>query len=689
MALALVLATPSLIRGAEPEPAAPTTDGTSAAPAAEASPEAIGAALHAALRTQEEGDPKAAAAAFAEIATAHPVIADHAHRLQLEALTAVGESQQVVDVAGRVIPLDAGSPVLADLYRLEGDALAALERGAEARDAWTRALGAEPASAEVPALREKLARSLDGAGLLDAAIAEYLWVWRDAPASDEAREAGERLAALEATREHPFRSASDWRERANTLFEAGHTELALASYDRALAIGLDASTRQEAQLRRAECLFRLRRYAEAEVAFQALAPNEEAALLRGRSIARGGDVPRAVTELLALAETSSPAMAAQARWYAGLLLDDEPDGQARARALFLQVAAQTDEPDLAPQALWRLGWSAYREGHHAEARAQLARMAAVTSDEVAKLQARYWSARAAEKSGALDDAAATFAALASEYPFSYYGFHARERLAGQGRTVTPPGVAPDLGPLRLPSSQLVRPRILLAAGLPERAAREARPLARRSSTSLADRLVIARLFADAEDYHESQTLILDVLSDPLPRGPAPGSEEPWRLAWPKAYPAATTAALSGLERASAPLVWSIMREESGFRPTIVSSAGARGLLQLMPETGARLADQLGIRGFDAASLYDPRLNLRLGAYYLDTLARRFGGRLSAVAASYNAGPEAVSRWLAERGELPDDEWVEAIPYDQTRGYVKRVLRSVHVYEDVYERRGGA
>ena len=126
-----------------------------------------------------------------------------------------------------------------------------------------------------------------------------------------------------------------------------------------------------------------------------------------------------------------------------------------------------------------------------------------------------------------------------------------------------------------------------------------------------------------------------------------------------------------------------MREESGYRPEVVSVVGARGLLQIMPATGARLARDLGILSFDPDDLFDPMLNFRLGSYYLSELRRRFEGRDSAAIGSYNAGPEAVSRWLEERGSLEDDEWVESIPYSETRGYVKRVLRSQWAYRTLY------
>lgn len=664
---------------------APSAEGGLAVPpsaGATDSPEAIGASIRAALSLQAT-DPTAAAAGFAAIGAAHAEIADHAALLRLEALRDAGDAAALVDAAGRAVVQFAGSPILSDLERLRGDALALLGRDAEARDAFTRALASRPHGPFAPALNEKLGRSLEAAGEIEPAIEAYLRVWRESPASPEARSAGERLAALALVRDSDPRRAGDWLDRADRLFRDGHSDEARRAYEGALAAGLDASGARTAKLQIAHCLFRLRRYSDAEAAFSVLAPDDEARLFRARSIARRGDVPSAIDALLALAEDAAPAQAAEARWYAALLLDDEPDGHARARSLFARVAAQTAAPELVPQALWRLGWSAYREGRFAEARAELARLESAAGDEVTKLQARYWSARAAASLGQDDEARASFVALVRETPFSYYGVRARERLAPDEEP-TPPGVTPPLGPARLVAADLWRARVLLAAGLFERAAREARPLAGRGSASLADRITLARLFAQARDYHDAQTLILEALDDPLPHGPAPGKDEPWRLAWPRAYPDAMASALAGRSVATASLVWSIMREESGFRPDVVSSAGARGLLQIMPDTGARLAAELGLGRFEPDQLFEPAINMRLGAHYLDTLARRFGGRLSAVAASYNAGPDVVARWLAARGELPDDEWVETIPYDQTRGYVRRVLRSTYVYEELGE-----
>jgi peptidoglycan lytic transglycosylase len=126
-----------------------------------------------------------------------------------------------------------------------------------------------------------------------------------------------------------------------------------------------------------------------------------------------------------------------------------------------------------------------------------------------------------------------------------------------------------------------------------------------------------------------------------------------------------------------------MREESGFKPDAISPVGARGLLQLMPETAARVAPDLGLAAPAPEALYEPALNVRLGTALLANLVHEFDGRLPLAIGGYNAGASAVERWLADAPALVEDEWIEAIPYDETRAYVRRVLRSLRAYEVLY------
>jgi soluble lytic murein transglycosylase len=120
------------------------------------------------------------------------------------------------------------------------------------------------------------------------------------------------------------------------------------------------------------------------------------------------------------------------------------------------------------------------------------------------------------------------------------------------------------------------------------------------------------------------------------------------------------------------LIYSVMRQESLYRSDAVSSAGARGLLQLMPETARRTARNLKRSKPSADDLFAPEINLPLGAAHLRTLIDRFGGQVIVALAGYNAGPNAAARWLPAQSVEPD-VWIENIPYNETRNYVQRIL----------------
>ena len=132
-------------------------------------------------------------------------------------------------------------------------------------------------------------------------------------------------------------------------------------------------------------------------------------------------------------------------------------------------------------------------------------------------------------------------------------------------------------------------------------------------------------------------------------------------------------------------VWSIMRNESTFRPEVVSPAGAVGLLQLMPATANNLAHGIGRERLDRRDLFRPAENIALGVAYMKKLSALFPKNPAAWAASYNAGEDSVERWI-KNGKLTDiEEWIEEIPYDETNLYVKKVMLSFWKYQRLYGR----
>jgi soluble lytic murein transglycosylase len=145
----------------------------------------------------------------------------------------------------------------------------------------------------------------------------------------------------------------------------------------------------------------------------------------------------------------------------------------------------------------------------------------------------------------------------------------------------------------------------------------------------------------------------------------------YHLLYPRPYDKEVSAGAK-LAKLQPELIYGVLRQESLYRANAISSAGARGLLQLLPETARRTAQSLGRPKPSVDDLYVPSINVQLGAAQLRRLIDRFGGQTAVALAGYNAGPNAARRWLPSQSIDPDI-WVENIPYNETRGYVQRVL----------------
>jgi soluble lytic murein transglycosylase len=632
-----------------------------------------GAALRVAGEALDQREFRSAEALLEAIANRHPLIADYADLLRMRARVESGRSDAAIAMHAAWEARD--SPLDAVFFTLLGRAHAAKGDERAARDAWVTAAKDSGDSEQIAALRTSIADSWERSGERDRAAEEYLEVWTRYPWTESARAADEALNAMREPLEEPRRGADQYRERGDAFYRKRSNEEALAAYDRGLALGgMTPGELLRVKRQRADTLFRLRRYPEAAIAYATLPQDDDTQIEKARCHARSGDVPRAIRELEKIGERSRSAQAPRANLLAGLLADGE-DEHERAEAFF-EKGLRGRSRTIAAVAGWRLGWSRYRAKRYAEAIEYFDRLIA-DDDSPSTQRARYWRARALDQSAGAgaDDA---YRALAFEYPLSYYGFRAAAHMR--------PAEAPDPEPIEPGSAGLVerdlmRARILLEAGMLAEARAELELLYPRVR-GLADRLNLAQLYADSGDFYRPELLMVEGYSARLAGRPAPGDLEVWWHAWPTPFVDLFREVAENGIRVEPGLVYAVMREESGYRPEVVSVSGARGLLQIMPETGERLALRESLAEFSPDDLFIPSINIRLGSAYLEQLMTRFDGRKSAAIASYNAGPEAVSGWLAT-GPSEDDEWVEAIPYDQTREYVKRVLRSLQVYRALY------
>lgn len=227
-----------------------------------------------------------------------------------------------------------------------------------------------------------------------------------------------------------------------------------------------------------------------------------------------------------------------------------------------------------------------------------------------------------------------------------------------------------------------RARDLAFAGLRDAARRELGEIEKRARR-FQDRKLLMTEYALVGNYYRSSYIgDLGFSSQRLQAG----LRGDGRLYWEHAYPKAWSNSVSDSSRATAvpeELIWGIMRAESHYRSDAQSPVGALGLMQIMPFTGRQVASLLSMNSFESKSLLDPEVNIRLGSRYLQRLLEKFSGSIPLVAAGYNAGPHRVHAWVRNFGTLDMDEFVEHIPFIETRNYVKKVVRNYQVYSLLY------
>jgi soluble lytic murein transglycosylase len=358
--------------------------------------------------------------------------------------------------------------------------------------------------------------------------------------------------------------------------------------------------------------------------------------------------------------------------------------------------------DYRSEARFRLAWLARRAGDADGAAAQLLAIEEEERDDPYEhARAAYWRARVLAGAGETGAAAARgiWADLVARYPADYYGLLARARLAGDsGKTpalpapvLAPAPAAPaeitwDPGPLR-EDPRFRAGVLLLRLGLDRDAADELAAidparLREAAAVSTDAILLVADLLDRAGDHRAAHGLLRTRARAAFRRPPDGDNLRAWRIAYPPAY---RQEVARWAPRAGVPvdLVQALMREESALDPRALSPVGAIGLTQLMFPTAQEVARKLKLGKISRASLTDSALNIRLGSRYLGDLVRQFGGSVPLALAAYNAGGGAVRRWLEQRRGLALDEFVEEIPVEETRGYVKRVLRSYAAYRLLY------
>ncbi len=534
-----------------------------------------------------------------------------------------------------------------------------------------------------------LARASQMAGNTDEAARLYRHIFLTFPLRSEGQQSKAQLAVIGGAA--PL-TVEERRFHADALYAGGRYGEAGDEY-RALAAESAAGPAKDALLvAAAACDWKLKRLTRAQAEALPDTQDESGArrlyllteLARDRN---DSDTQQAIVNEMEKRFPASPWLA-EALHSSGnmyLLTKDYP----RAIAYYEELARSFPRTRYGGSSQWKAAWLNYQIGNYSDAARLIDAHIALYAGGKETAAALYWRGRIyedQERRPAI--AAAYYRTVSNTYEHYYYGQIAREQLAALGN-VTPVDLAvlDHIRPEEIPAltddvpeddEHVVKARLLANAGLNEYIAAEIQS---------ADGSREWGAFAEAEIYasYGEAFRAMSVLKRAIPfYTSAPIDAIPmgyWKILFPQPYwgTIEEEAKKNGLDPY---MVAALIRQETEFNPLAVSNRNAYGLMQLLPSVGSSMAKKEGIHHFHTEELLDPATNIRLGTLYLKEMLDKFGGRPEYAFAAYNAGDNRVADWQSIRKYNGMDEFVESIPFTETREYVQAILRNEAIYREL-------
>jgi soluble lytic murein transglycosylase len=522
-------------------------------------------------------------------------------------------------------------------------------------------------------------------------------IYFNLPLSPEAVQADAELKALPAASQVPQPSFSERKTRAD-LLARGHRFSEAADAYRDLQNSADPTVRPSIQLALASALRHSGENKEAKRLLESIrAPSPELEaerLFNLGEIARDSSDDDGFLKILAQLRQTAPTSPwlEQALLSAGNIYLLKPDYD-HAIDFYRELQQRFPNAARASYAHWKVAWLSLRKGRNAEAKDLFDQQIALYPSSAEVPAALYWRARLAEEDNEPAKARAYYQKLGERFRNYYYGYLARQRLSKLPDDGDPLPVAlldhiPPLdssgkvADVPLPSDDLrvQKGELLANGGLLDFALRELQAAAKDQPGSWLP-AESARLYQDAGRYD----LAVELMKHTVPNYFAFDVPSLPRTYWEALFPKPYWADLKRFSSANGLdpyLVASLIRQESEFSPSAVSRKNAVGLMQLLPKAGKLVAKQVNLRRFSATQLFTPTVNLQLGTRYFRNTVDKFGAFEYALAA-YNAGDNRVQDWLSMAKYRDPQEFVESIPFTETREYVQAILRNQNVYRQLY------
>ena len=529
----------------------------------------------------------------------------------------------------------------------------------------------------------RLGRAAKAAGHPDKAADAFERIVYEFPLGDLAPIASGELDSL------PIASGSRYKAdlaRAERLFAAKRYAQARSEFvDLRSASGDD---RELVQMRIAECDYYLKRPRNARDGMRPYIENAsrqgEALFFYAVAIRELGDQAeylRIVRRLVDEFSSQSWAEEALNNLATRYIMQDDDE---LADRTFREMYEKYPTGHYAERAAWKVGWYAYRNSRYADTIRAFESGAANFPRSDYRPAWLYWAGRAHEALKETSLAGARYSLVATDYRNSYYGRLALTRLDGRApQTAEPPAPAADEPPAPppLPPNQNVV-RDLLALALWDQALDELHYAQKNWGDSSAIEATIGWIFNQRGDLRAG----INAMKRAYPQYLAAGGErlppEILRVLFPVNY-WSLIRQYSNAHSLDPYMIAALIAQESTFTADVRSAANAYGLMQILPATGRVYARKVGIaRKFSLSLLTTAETNIKMGTAYFADLVQQFGGTHYALA-TYNAGPNRVARWIAERPGVDRDEFIDDIPFPETQNYVKKILGTAEDYRRLY------
>ncbi|WP_298270937.1 transglycosylase SLT domain-containing protein [Geobacter sp.] len=640
------------------------------------SPEKSFMAGIAALRLEQWAD---ASELLGRAARDLPLLADYALLGEAEALKATDRYYEALKAANALIAAWPDSPLLRRARLLRGDILFARNDFREALTAYVGFVESYPSGSDSLTATYQATLCREGLGDDARAAQDFRNLWLNYPASPVAKQSEESLNRLarKGIVVAPY-SPEELFRRGTTLYNLGRYEPARQAFEAIPLQGQPADFVTKITFKTAQSLFKTRHYKDAARIFASILDHELKPALAAdirfwlaRTLDKCGREEEAVAAYLAISGTSPPCeLADDALLEAAFIRKFQGQYQEQGR-LLEKLITTTSDPGLTRRATWEAAWARYNQGDFkGAAEGFKALLPAADYRE----RALYWYGRALEGTGDSEGARLVFATLTEENPVSFYGSEVRKKYGMGGES---PPLAPDLAQCLPIPTGYERIKTLISFGLNDEARKELAAARKKGNARKRNLLGLARLCLEMDDYAYAAAL----LRTETPRRITSDTLVQWGLLYPRAFRDAVTAPAASLG-VPEELVFSLMKAESSFSPRAVSPVGAVGLMQLMPATARALAVN-GTQNGISSHLKEPAFNISLGIRHLRSLLTQYNGNIVSAVAAYNAGSRAVNRWRKSLTYRSEDEFIENIPYYETREYVKKVLAGAELYRRLY------